>query len=290
MKNNLILKRFFLITLGCLVYACGIALFLDPGRMIPGGVSGIAIGVSHLTDKISTGNVILIINIPLLLLGLWKFGKNFLFSTVYATLISSVFIDIIEKLTERHLPLTEEMILIALVGGALAGLGVGLVFRGGGTTGGTDIITKMIRLKYPRFKTNTIFLAVDSIIVATAAIIFRNVDTALYSAITLIVFSKLLDLVLYGPDGAKMVYIISNRPEDIASRLLRDLDVGVTYLNGVGAYSGQDKKVLMCASRKHIFPRIREVVSEVDDMAFMIVGSAQEIFGEGFKNHKGSDL
>jgi len=290
MKNNLILKRFLLITLGCIVYSCGIALFLDPGRMIPGGVSGIAIGVSHLTDKISTGNVILMINIPLLLLGLWKFGKSFLFSTVYATVFSSIIIDVINKIVEPYLPLTEEMILVALVGGALSGLGVGLVFRGGGTTGGTDIITKMIRLKHPRFKTNTIFLAVDSTIVAAAAIVFKDVDTALYSAITLVVFSKMLDIVLYGPDGAKMVYIISDRPEEIADRLLLDLDVGVTYLNGIGAYSGQKKKVLMCASRKHIFPRIREVVSDVDDMAFMIVGSAQEIFGEGFKNHKGSDL
>ena len=290
MKNNLLLKRFLLITLGCLVYSCGIALFLDPARMIPGGVSGIAIAVSHLTDKVSTGNVILMINIPLLLLGLWKFGKSFLFSTVYATVLSSVFIDLINKIVTPYLPLTEEMILVALVGGALAGLGVGLVFRGGGTTGGTDIITKMIRLKHPRFKTNTIFLAVDSTIVAAAAIIFKDVDTALYSAITLVVFSKMLDIVLYGPDGAKMVYIISDRPEEIADRLLLDLDVGVTYLNGIGAYSGQEKKVLMCASRKHIFPRIREVVSDVDDMAFMIVGSAQEIFGEGFKNHKGSDL
>ena len=290
MKNNLILKRFLLITLGCLVYSCGIALFLDPARMIPGGVSGIAIAVSHLTDKISTGNVMLIINIPLLLLGLWKFGKSFLFSTVYATVLSSVFIDVINKIIAAYLPLTEEMILVALVGGALAGLGVGLVFRGGGTTGGTDIITKMIRLKHPRFKTNTIFLAVDSTIVAASAIVFKDVDTALYSAITLVVFSKMLDIVLYGPDGAKMVYIISDRPEEIADKLLIDLDVGVTYLNGSGAYSGQEKKVLMCASRKHIFPRIREVVSNVDDMAFMIVGSAQEIFGEGFKNHKGSDL
>ena len=290
LKNNIILKRFFIITIGCFIYSLGIALFLDPGRIIPGGVSGIGIAVSHLTDKISTGTVMLIINIPLLLLGLWKFGKSFLFSTVYATIISSIFINGIEKLVADFLPLTDEMILISLAGGALAGLGVGLVFRGGGTTGGTDIIAKFIRVKHPRFKTNTIFLASDSIIVAGAAIVFKDVELALFSAITLILFSKCLDLVLYGPDGAKLVYIISDRPDEIAERLLNDLEVGVTYLKGIGAYSGKDKKVLMCASRKHIFPRIREVVTEVDDLAFMIVGSAQEIFGEGFKNHNESDL
>lgn len=272
------------------MYAVGIACFLDPNRLIPGGVSGLSIMISHLVDWVGTGALIFILNVPLLIAGLIKFGKNFLFSTVYVTALSSVAIDLIGHLAAKHLPITDDLLLSALAGGSLMAVGLGLVLRGGGTTGGTDIVTKFLRLRFKHVKTGNIYLMVDSAVILTSAIVFRDIEGALYAAFSLIVSTRVLDLVLYGGDSAKLVYIISERADEIAGRLMLELNLGATYLEGRGAYTGEQKNVLMCAAHRRSFPKIRALVSQVDDMAFMIVGSAQEIFGKGFKNHRTNDL
>lgn len=277
-------------TVGCVLYAVALSCFLDPNRLVPGGISGIAVMINHTVSQIDTGIVIIILNIPLLIAGLVKFGKGFLFSTVYSTLLSSGLVSLLNRFAADYLPITDDVLLAALAGGALLALGLGLVLRGGGTTGGSDIITKFLRLKYKHVKTGTVFLIVDSVVIAASAIVFRDIRVALYAALSLVISTRVLDLVLYGTDGAKLVYIISDCSDDIAERLLRQLDLGVTYLDGEGAYTGKNKKVLMCAAHKQTFPKIREIVTEVDDMAFMIVSSAQEIFGEGFKNYRATDL
>ncbi len=285
-----ILKNFGIISLGSILYAASISLFLDPNKLVPGGVSGIAIIVNHLVAGVDTGVIMLAINLPLLIAGLIKFGKGFLFSTVYATVLSSVAVDLLDRFLAPYIPLTDDLLLAAIVGGALLALGLGLVFRAGGTTGGTDIVTKFIRLKYKHFKPGMIIMALDSMIILASAIAFRDIEISIYAYLSLIVSSFLIDVVLYGPDGAKVVYIISDKPEYISKRILAELEIGVTYLEGEGAYTGQGKRVIMCAARKHIFPKIREIVKDEDELAFMIVSSAQEIFGEGFKNHRSSDF
>ena len=267
--NRLRIKNFILVTVGSLIYAAGIALFLDPNRLIPGGVSGLSIMISHLVEWLNTGTLIFVLNIPLLIAGLIKFGKGFMLSTVYVT---------------------SDLLLAALAGGALMAVGLGLVLRGGGTTGGTDIVTKFLRLKFKHVKTGNIFLLVDSVVIITSAIVFRDIEGALYAAFSLFISTRVLDMVLYGGDSAKLVYIISDRADDIADALLNQLNLGVTYLDGRGAYTGKDKKVLLCAAHRRAFPKIRALVSQMDDMAFMIVGSAQEIFGQGFKNYRSTDL
>ena len=284
------LKNAILLTAGSLIYALSLSCFLDPNRLAPGGVSGIAVIVNHTVGWIGTGTVIIILNIPLLIAGMVKFGRRFMISTVYATVLSSVLVELFNLFGTGGLPLTDDLFLAALAGGALMALGIGLVFRGGGTTGGSDIVTKFLRLKYKHVKTGSVFLAVDSVVVVLSAIIFHDIEVALYAALSLVVSATVLDRVLYGTDEAKLVYIISDKGDEIADVLMSRLDVGVTYLEGQGAYTGNDKKVLMCAAHKRAFPRIREVVTDVDDMAFMIVSSAQEIFGEGFKNHRSGDL
>lgn len=284
------IKNILLLTAGSIVYAIAISCFLDPNRLVPGGVSGIAVILNHTVEWLGTGTVILVLNIPLLVAGLIKFGRRFMLSTVYATVLSSTLIDLLGRLLSERLPITSDLLLAALAGGAMMALGLGLVFRGGGSTGGSDILIKFIRLKYKHLRTGRVFLIVDMIVVAISALVFREVTTALYSALTLVVSSTVLDRVLYGTDEAKLVYIISDKGDELAEVLLRKLDVGVTFLEGQGAYSGSDKRVLMCAAHKRTFPHIREVVTEVDDMAFMIVSSAQEIFGEGFKNPRSGDL
>jgi uncharacterized membrane-anchored protein YitT (DUF2179 family) len=185
----------------------------------------------------------------------------------------------------RYDALTHDTLLAALAGGVLSAASIGTIFRVGATTGGMDIIVKTIRLKLPHLKTGKIYLIADTAVVALSGLLFRNVDAALYAALSVICASITMDVVLYGRDEAKLLYIISSRPEQIAGRILADLDIGLTYINGSGAYSGKDKKVILCAMKKPVSPHVEAIVKEEDPDAFMIITSATEIFGEGYKSY-----
>lgn len=274
------LKCFLMMTVGSSIYAFAVSTIADPNSMAPGGVAGLSIILNRVLP-VQTGTLIWCFNIPILLLGLWKFGAKFIVSTVYCTALLSVMTNIFAG---RIPPLTNDILLAAISGGVLMAIGIGLVFKAGSTTGGTDIIVKVLRLRFPHLKTNVLFLTLDAAVVGCSAVVFRNVDAAMYAAIMVFVSSTVLDVILYGKDGAKFIYIISDKSEQIAKRLLEDLGIGVTYVKGVGAYSGKDKNVIMCVVKKHIAPKTENVVKEEDPMAFMIVTSATEIYGEGYKN------
>lgn len=281
-KNSIfkIIRNYAVITVFSLTYAVGISLFLSPNHLAPGGVSGLSIMLSHFTP-IPAGTWILLFNIPILALGLWKFGLKFLISTVYCTAISSAFINMLSVFPA----LTEDKLLAAVAGASVMSASIGMIMKVGATTGGVDIIVKVLRLKYRHLKTGNLYLMLDAFVVTFSGLLFRNLETALYAAVAIFVSSVVLDTVLYGKDGAKMIYIISDRPEQITDRLLEDLDIGVTFLRGEGAYSGKEKKVLLCAMRKPIAPKAQQIVKEEDPMAFMIVTDATEIFGEGHKSY-----
>ncbi len=272
-------KSYSMITLAAVAYAAGISLFLDPNNLAPGGVTGIAILVNRLIG-IPTGTLILLLNVPLLLLGIWKFGWKFICSTFYAIFIVSVATDVLAPIGA----LTKEPILAAAAGGALSAAALGFVFRAGATTGGMDIVIKVLRLKYPHMKTSSLFLITDVCIASCSGLVFGNVDVVLYALVAVFVMSYVMDLVLYGKDEANLLYIISDRPEDISQRILGEIDVGVTFLQGRGAYSSQNKKVIMCVTKKQQAPGIEVIVKEEDPRAFMIITSASEIYGEGYKN------
>ena len=272
-------KSYSMITLAAVAYAAGISLFLDPNNLAPGGVTGIAILVKRLIG-IPTGTLILLLNVPLLLLGIWKFGWKFICSTFYAIFIVSVATDVLAPIGA----LTKEPILAAAAGGALSAAALGFVFRAGATTGGMDIVIKVLRLKYPHMKTSSLFLITDVCIASCSGLVFGNVDVVLYALVAVFVMSYVMDLVLYGKDEANLLYIISDRPEDISQRILGEIDVGVTFLQGRGAYSSQNKKVIMCVTKKQQAPGIEVIVKEEDPRAFMIITSASEIYGEGYKN------
>lgn len=267
------------ITIASFLYSAAVSLFLDPNALAPGGVTGIAIILNRITG-LETGTLVLCINIPIIALGTWKFGLRFILSTMYCTVLTSGFINLLAPFG----PATTDPFLAALTGGALMALGIGLVFKAGATTGGTDIIIKLLRLRFPYLKTGALFLITDALIVAASAFVFKNVDVALYAGLVVFINSVLLDVVLYGRDGAKLIFIISDRHEAITKRLLEDLDIGVTYISGSGAYSGKEKNVIMCVMKKQISPRAEIIVREEDPGAFMIVTSATEIFGEGYKS------
>ena len=275
-----ILLRYIAIIAGCLIYAAGIAIFLDPNDLAPGGITGIAIMISYATS-IPSGTLVLIINIPLLIIGAKRFGKSFLMYTVVSTVLSSFMINWLSAVRVG----IEDKLLCDIVGGVLMAIGMGIVFKCGGTTGGSDILVKLLRLKYRHLRTGTLFAITDTVIVAISAIVFGNIENALYAGIALVISSMVMDLVLYGPDEAKSLFIISDRAKQVADRILSELDIGVTYLQGKGAYSGAEKQVLLCAMRKALFPKVRQIVQQEDPDAFMIVSSATEIFGEGFKDH-----
>ena len=273
------IKDYLVITFASAVYAVAVSLFLDPNSLAPGGVTGIAIILNRLTG-LETGTWVLFINIPIIALGTWKLGWRFILSTGYCTLISSLFINLLSPFGA----VTEDLLLAAVAGGCLMAVGLGLVFKSGATTGGKDIIVKLLRIRFPQLKTGFLFFVTDAVIVAASGIVFKNVDVALYAGIVIAINSLLMDVVLYGRDGAKLVFIISDKHENITKRILEELDIGVTYISGSGAYSGKEKNVIMCVMKKQISPRAEAIVREEDPLAFMIVTSATEIFGEGYKS------
>lgn len=274
-----IITDYLVITAASAIYAVAVSLFLDPNSLAPGGVTGIAIIMNRITG-LETGTWMFAINIPILLLGMWKFGLRFILSTMYCTAVTSA----ITNLLAPFGAITTDPFLAAVAGGSLMALGLGLVFKAGATSGGTDIIVKILRLRLPHLKTGFLFLVTDAVIVAVSAFVFKNIDTALYAGLVVCINSLLFDLVLYGRDGAKMFFIISDNHEIIAKRILEELDSSATYLSGCGAYSGREKKVLLCILKKHLSPKLEEIVRQEDPKAFTIITSASEIYGEGYKS------
>lgn len=274
------LKKYIIITAASFIYAAGVSLFIDPNNMAPGGVTGIAIVLNRIIP-VSTGTLIMLLNIPILLFAVWKFGWRFTVSTIYATAAISLFTNILSVFQAA----TYDRLLAAIAGGILQAVSIGMIFRVGATTGGMDIIVRALRLRLPHLKTGNLFFITDAIVVTLSGIVFRDIDAALYAAIAVSCSSFTLDVVLYGRDEAKLLYIISNKYEEITARILEELDIGTTLINGKGAYSGDDKQVIMCAMKKTVYPRAEEIVKEEDPNSFMIITSASEIFGEGYKSY-----
>lgn len=273
------IRDLILIAAASAVYAVGISLFLDPNNLAPGGVTGISVILNRLSG-IETGTLYFLLNVPIVLLGIWKFGVRFIIKTAYAIVLTSFFTN----LFSGYGALTEDPLLAALAGGVLIAVGIGLVFKAGATTGGMDIIIKIIRQKYKHLKTGFLFQCTDMVIVAISGFLFRDLNIALYALIAVMISGKALDYVLYGGDEAKMVYIITGKPREVGRKILEGLDVGITYLHGRGGWTGQEKQVIFCVVRRQLGPRIEEIVKEEDPSAFMIITSASEIYGEGYKD------
>jgi len=282
-KNNKFIKnayRIFKVVLATCIYSAGVALFLDPNNLAPGGVTGVSILLNRLIH-VETGTLILVLNIPLLVIAWKKFGWRFVAGTLSALVLITVFTNLFEKLE----PITTDLLLAAVAGGICIAVGLGTVLKSGLTTGGTDIVVRLLRIKHPHLKTGSLFLIVDLIVISGSLLVFRDFEKAMYAVIAIMITSWVLDLVLYGKDEAKLIYIISDMPDRISKQLMDDLDMGVTYLEGTGAYTGKKKKIIMCVARKRVAPKVEEVVKSVDSGAFMIVTGASEIFGQGYKSY-----
>lgn len=269
------------ISLGCVAYAAGLILFLNPNDLAPGGVSGVSIMLNRFIP-VEVGTLILLFNIPLLIIAFIKFGAKFTAMTAFATALSSTIMDLMGAFLPPDYAVTKDKLLAGIFGGALMAFGMGVIFRAGGTTGGSDIIIRLLRRKFRHLKTSTIFLITDCIIVGVSALVFGNIEAALYAGIALAVNSSVLDFVLYGSNGARMIFIVTEHPDEINKVLTEKLNTGSTVIRGEGAYTGREKTILMVVAKKHRFPKIRDAVGAADPNSFMIVSSASEIFGNGY--------
>ncbi len=288
-------KRYAAIIFGCVVFALGVTLFLDANNIASGGVTGIAIILNFVTKDVpwlNTGIWIIIINVPLFILGWIFFGHRFILSTVFSTVLSSLLVWVFEIAFKSFLPITENVLISSVLGGALFGGGLGLIFRMGSTTGGTDIVVKILRKKFRHIRTGIISMIIDMIIVWFSAIVYRDFELVCYTVVSIVVVTIAFDWVLYGGNSAKLVHIITT--EEFSSlmfeRILKELDITATYVDGKGAYSGNEKRIIFCAVRNTAFPKLRDIIKDIDPTAFTIVSSAKEIYGEGYIDHNDEEL
>ena len=273
---------YLLITFAAFLYAVGTSLFNDPNNIAPGGLTGTAIVLNRIIP-IGTGIWFMIMNIPILILAITKFGIRFTISTVYATVMNSIFTDLLAKYGRAFI--VNDVILGVIFGSVFVAVGIGITFKCHATTGGSDVIIKLLRIKYPHIKTGVLFLVVDIFVILFAGFVLKDSKVVLYSFLGVMITSYVIDFVLYGRDEAKLIYIITDKTDRITARLLEELDVGATHIFAQGAYSGEDKKVILCAIKKRLSPMAEDIVREEDPDAFMIVSSASEIFGEGYKSY-----
>ncbi|MBO4941659.1 MAG: YitT family protein [Clostridia bacterium] len=272
------LKKYFFVLLGSFVVALSLNLFLIPADIAPGGLSGVSILINHLT-KIPVGISILFLNIPIFLFSLKYFDKSFLISSLFGMVSLSVFTDIFSFLT----PVTQDVLLSAIYGGSFMGLGLGIVFWSGSTTGGTDIAAQILKKHFPSFSIGRFILIIDISIVLLAGLTFGRWEVILYSAIALFFCSHVVDLMLEGIDFAKIAYIISDKPEEISLGIYEQLNRGTTALHASSHYTKNEKTVLMCVVKKYEINKLKKFIKLIDSGAFVVLSDAHEVLGNGFK-------
>ena len=278
MKRN-VLTQYLIITASCALYAVGFNWMFDPNHISVGGFTGLGQIINYLLPGLPIGTIVIILNVPLFVLG-WRFiGKDFLFSSIYATAVSSLMID---GLAAVHTFKPMEPILACLYGGVIIGVSCGIMLREGATTGGTDLMARLLQLRLSWLPMGKLLLAIDLAVVAAAAAAFGDLNSALYGAVALYVSSRVIDLVLYGLDTSKVAYIISQKHRELAARLTQELGRGVTLLQGQGAWSGQETQVLLCAFKQREITALKALVRSLDPDAFLIVCNAHEVAGLGF--------
>lgn len=284
MKREIIwreLKFVGTILLGCTVFSLGFDLFLDPNNINVGGITGIAMILRELLGFGSIGAYFAAINIPLFLLGYKELGRRFFIGSMLGMLFSTVLLDLL-----TIIPVPEiDLMLAALYGGGLTGLGLGLVFMAGASTGGSDIMAKLLRKRFRRLKLSRLMLILDIITVTLTGVVFHDITRTLYSALPLYVSALVMDSVIYGLDYSSMALIISDKYSEIVTEIARKLERGTTLLDAHGGYHGDSRQVVMCAIRRRQITELKDLVSRIDPNAFMILQDAHQVLGEGFMRY-----
>ena len=274
------------IILGCALFALGFDLFLAPHNINAGGLSGLAMIIVHLTKWGSVALVSLLINIPLFLIGGLRIGKKFFFGSLIGTAALSGFLELFLALPA----FPTEPLLGAVFGGVFCGAGAGLVFLAGASTGGSDIIVRLLKKRWKHIPIGKIVLGFDSAVMLLTGIAFQDVSNILYCAITLYLCSKVVDAVVYSFDYSKVALIVSGQYEAIAKAIGDQLGRGVTYLYGQGSYSGKDTKVILTAVKKQQLADLKEIVVSIDPDAFVILQESHQVLGDGFARYTSDSL
>lgn len=269
------------IIVGCMIFGVGFNLFMAPNDMNVGGLSGLSMIVVHLLGFGTVGTVTMLINIPLFALGGMKLGKNFLLGSLFGMLASSLAIDLFSILP----PVQVEPLLAALYGGVLCGLGLGAVFSSGATTGGSDIIVRLLKRKWAHLPIGTINSSFDLIVVCLTGLAFGDITKCLYSGVAVFVMGQVMDAVLYRFDYSRVALIITKEHELVAHTIGKELHRGATFLDGEGAYARENTKVVLTAVKRQQIADLKRIVVELDPNAFIIVQEAHQVLGDGFSRY-----
>ncbi|MBQ9861890.1 MAG: YitT family protein [Clostridia bacterium] len=264
---------------GSLLYAVSVNCFSVPNHIAPGGVTGVATMIHYALPTAPIGLTILILNIPLLVAAWLCISRTFTVRTLLCTALSTVVIDTLTPL----LPIYKgDMFLVSVMGGVLSGVGLGLIFLRGGSTGGTEIAARLLERRFPYVPVGRLILTVDAVVIVVSAFVFNNVENAMYAVVLTFVASTLIDALVYGGAGGKLVLIFSKQQEKITAAVLQTIHRGVTKLRSRGGYTGEDSEVLLCAVRRtQVYP-LRQLVAKIDPAAFIVITSAEEVLGNGF--------
>ncbi len=273
------LKDIIYYIVGGSIYSVAVTSFLSANEISPGGVTGVATLLNYLA-ALPIGAMVFIINIPLFLIAFLKLGKDFILKTAVATTVVSVLLDVFALVLAVP---KIDLILASVFGGTLMGVGISVIMLRGSSTGGVEIVAKLCGVKYPYISMGRLMLLIDFMVVLISAIVYKNVQSALYSTVALYACSKIMDLILYGADKGKVIYIISSKPQDIVQDILNKVGRGATLIDIRGGYTGQNKQMIMCTVRRNQVHEVYGVVKHYDNGAFIVVSEAGEIIGEGFK-------
>lgn len=282
--SNIYLRRvirYLFVLIGSAIYAAGFEFFMFPNSIVSGGVTGIAMIINYFT-ALPVGVLTIVLNIPLFVFAWRSFGREFMLNSLIGMAVSSAFVDLFAV---SGIVLTGDCMLASIIGGAIKGAGLGIIYYVGATTGGIDIVAKILRRRMPQINFGTIVLLLDVVIITAYAFILGNYESAMYSVIAMFVVSKMIDLILYGIDNSSLCYIISEKSLELSASITSGrLHRGVTILEGEGAYSHQKKHVIMCVIKRTQIGELRRLVRKVDEHAFFVVSDAKNVFGNGFEN------
>ena len=271
---------------GSAVFALGFSLFLQPNEISPGGISGLALVAVELLGYGSVGVLTILINLPLFILGGVKIGRRFFCGSLLGMVLSSILIDAFAKITMPPM----DSLLCALYGGMICGLGLGMVFICGTSTGGSDILVRLLKKRYRNVPIGRISIFFDTAVVLLTGVVFRDISKALYSGVVVFVCGQVIDAVVYRFDYSRVALIISPEHEAIAQAIGEKLDRGATYLHGAGSYSHKDMEVVLAVVRKGQLAELKELVMNIDENAFVIVQEAHQVLGDGFSHYSPDGL
>lgn len=285
-SKTLVMDGLFFVA-GALIDAVAVNVFTAPNHIAPGGITGIGTMLNYLFQT-PIGMVNMLINIPIVIWAIIEIGYKLVAKSIAAIIVFSVAIDTLALVLPAY---DGNPFLAAIFGGVLEGIGLALVFMRGSTTGGTDMIARLLGKHFRHLSMGKLMLAVDLVIIAASALVYQKLESALYAIVAIFVSTRIIDTILYGTDSGngKLYFIISKKSDEIRRRILEDIDRGVTIIPIQGGYSGQDGEMLLCAVRRYEVAKINDIIHTADRDAFVIVGEAGEITGEGFRSASSDD-